>query len=406
MLNDVEVAREVGEDLVRFETSDSGHYTLLANVFASHGMWHETANVRKIMRASKTKKAPGFSQIEVSMRNHVFYSRDQEHPQCAEIYEMLNDTIIPQMKGSPCTGFWEGPQMNHFGNVVAAILASNDRWRRRLYYIISRRRYHVHKESTLAALFLNGNRKEEKSFFSLPLGGRSRFHFLTRSFFLICCRIPFPFLVYKFRLSLCPPIPFAPMAAAAHEPEVIRDKAAMRAWSRRRRTEGKAVALVPTMGFLHDGHLSLVSAAVAAAAGPVAVVVSIYVNPSQFAPTEDLATYPSDFAGDLRKLSATGAVAAVFCPPDLYVRGSAGHPTASASGGAASCLEEAGGHAHETWIRVEQLEKGLCGSAGAAGPCSSAAWPPWSPSCSISSSRTSLCSGRRIINSGASSAGW
>jgi len=106
MHNEVEVAREVGEDLVRFETPDSGHYTLLANVFASHGMWHETANVWKIMRGSKTKKAPGFSQIEVSMRNHVFYSRDQEHPQCAEIYEMLNDTIIPQMKGSPCTGFW------------------------------------------------------------------------------------------------------------------------------------------------------------------------------------------------------------------------------------------------------------------------------------------------------------
>nr|CAB3497444.1 unnamed protein product [Digitaria exilis] len=151
--------------------------------------------------------------------------------------------------------------------------------------------------------------------------------------------------------------------AAAHEPEVIRDKAAMRAWSRRRRAEGKAVALVPTMGFLHEGHLSLVSAAVAAAGGPVAVVVSIYVNPSQFAPTEDLATYPSDFAGDLGKLAATGAVAAVFCPPDLYVRGSAGHPVAGASGGAVSCLEDACGHAHETWVRVEQLEKGLCGSS-------------------------------------------
>ncbi|CAN6302795.1 unnamed protein product [Urochloa humidicola] len=154
------------------------------------------------------------------------------------------------------------------------------------------------------------------------------------------------------------------MAAAAHEPEVICDKAAMRAWSRRRRAEGKAVALVPTMGFLHDGHLSLVSAAAAASAGrqPVAVVVSIYVNPSQFAPTEDLATYPSDLAGDLRKLAATGAVAAVFCPPDLYVRGGA---DASESGGAvpASCLEDAGGHAHETWIRVERLEKGLCGSS-------------------------------------------
>ncbi|PAN44023.1 hypothetical protein PAHAL_9G012100 [Panicum hallii] len=149
------------------------------------------------------------------------------------------------------------------------------------------------------------------------------------------------------------------MAAVAGEPEVIRDKAAMRAWARRRRAEGKTVALVPTMGFLHDGHLSLVSAAAAASAtGPVAVVVSIYVNPSQFAPTEDLATYPSDLAGDLRKLAATGAVAAVFCPPDLYVRAGAG-----GSGGAVSCLEEAScGDGHETWIRVERLEKGLCGS--------------------------------------------
>lgn len=156
------------------------------------------------------------------------------------------------------------------------------------------------------------------------------------------------------------------MAAAANEPEVIRDKAAMRAWSRRRRAEGKTVALVPTMGFLHEGHLSLVSAAAAAAASadPVAVVVSIYVNPSQFAPTEDLATYPSDLAGDLRKLASTGAVAAVFCPPDLYVRGGAtAGRRADASGGAVSCLEEAVGDGHETWIRVERLEKGLCGSS-------------------------------------------
>ncbi|CAN6291064.1 unnamed protein product [Urochloa humidicola] len=107
MHNEVEVAREVGEDLVRFEPSDPERYTLLANVFASHGMWDETANVWKIMRGSKMKKSPGFSQIEANMRNHVFYSRDQEHPQCAEIYEMLNDTVVPQMKGSSCVGFWE-----------------------------------------------------------------------------------------------------------------------------------------------------------------------------------------------------------------------------------------------------------------------------------------------------------
>uniref|UniRef100_A0ACD5WE12 Uncharacterized protein n=1 Tax=Avena sativa TaxID=4498 RepID=A0ACD5WE12_AVESA len=157
--------------------------------------------------------------------------------------------------------------------------------------------------------------------------------------------------------------------AAAGEPEVIRDKAAMRAWSRRRRAEGKTVVLVPTMGFLHEGHLSLVSAAaaVAASAGvPVAVVVSIYVNPSQFAPTEDLATYPSDLAGDLRKLASTGAVHAVFNPPDLYVRGAPGRTSGdgTSGGSAVSCLDAAaGGDGHETWIRVERLEKGLCGSS-------------------------------------------
>jgi pantoate--beta-alanine ligase len=170
-----------------------------------------------------------------------------------------------------------------------------------------------------------------------------------------------PFALFEFPLvdSIVHP---APMAAPS-EPEVIRDKAAMRAWSRRRHAEGKAVAFVPTMGFLHEGHLSLISAAAAASTGPVAIVVSIYVNPSQFAPTEDLATYPSDFAGDLRKLVATGVVAAVFCPPYLYFRGSARRPADASGNGAVSFLEAAGGDGHETWIRVERLEKGLCGSS-------------------------------------------
>jgi pentatricopeptide repeat protein len=104
MHSEVEVAREVGEDLVRCCPSDSGRHTLLANVFASCGMWDETANVWKIMRGTKFKKTPGFSQIEVNMKNHVFYSRDQEHPQRAKIYEMLNDTLVPQMKVAPCLG--------------------------------------------------------------------------------------------------------------------------------------------------------------------------------------------------------------------------------------------------------------------------------------------------------------
>lgn len=97
--------------------------------------------------------------------------------------------------------------------------------------------------------------------------------------------------------------------------EVIRDKAEMRAWSRRMRRDGKSLALVPTMGYLHEGHLSLVREARSHAD---VIVVSVYVNPGQFAPSEDLSTYPSDLQGDLQKLSQTGVVQAVFCPRNLY----------------------------------------------------------------------------------------
>ncbi|KAL6638283.1 hypothetical protein ACP70R_025855 [Stipagrostis hirtigluma subsp. patula] len=102
--NELEVAREVGENLVTFDPSGSGGYTILANLFASNGMWDETANVWRIMKGSKVNKTPGYSQIEVNTKNHVFYSRDQEHPQCSEIYQMLNDTLVPQMKSSSSPG--------------------------------------------------------------------------------------------------------------------------------------------------------------------------------------------------------------------------------------------------------------------------------------------------------------
>lgn len=80
-----------------------------------------------------------------------------------------------------------------------------------------------------------------------------------------------------------------------------------------------ALALVPTMGALHDGHRALVRAAVASGAG---VVASIFVNPLQFAPTEDLSRYPRDEAGDLAALESSGCglawlpdVATMY-PPD------------------------------------------------------------------------------------------
>ncbi|KAL4579268.1 hypothetical protein LXL04_015406 [Taraxacum kok-saghyz] len=89
---------------------------------------------------------------------------------------------------------------------------------------------------------------------------------------------------------------------AIREPEIIRNKEQMRNWTRSMRAQGKTIGLVPTMGYLHQGHLSLISEARKHAQ---LIVVSIYVNPAQFAANEDLSTYPSDFHGDIEKLQST-----------------------------------------------------------------------------------------------------
>ena len=85
------------------------------------------------------------------------------------------------------------------------------------------------------------------------------------------------------------------------------------------RVDGE-LALVPTMGYLHAGHQSLIKAAAQRAP---AVAVTIFVNPTQFGPGEDLARYPRDLAGDLRKCEEAGA-AFVFAPgsnAELYPAG-------------------------------------------------------------------------------------
>lgn len=98
---------------------------------------------------------------------------------------------------------------------------------------------------------------------------------------------------------------------------------------------GRRIGFVPTMGYLHEGHLSLFRQA---RAENDLVVASIFVNPTQFAPGEDLDTYPRDEAGDTAKAEAAG-VDLLWMPP------------------AGSVYAED----HATFVRVHGLEEGLCG---------------------------------------------
>jgi pantoate--beta-alanine ligase len=102
-------------------------------------------------------------------------------------------------------------------------------------------------------------------------------------------------------------------------PTLVRTKAEVRAWVARQRTAGKRVGLVPTMGYLHEGHLSLVDRAHALAD---VVAMSIFVNPLQFGPTEDLERYPRDLERDL-ELAAERGTALVFAPSiaEMYPEG-------------------------------------------------------------------------------------
>jgi pantoate--beta-alanine ligase len=119
--------------------------------------------------------------------------------------------------------------------------------------------------------------------------------------------------------------------------EVIRTMAAMSAWSDEIRARGQRVALVPTMGALHAGHVSLLQAA--RAHGDV-VALSIFVNPTQFGPKEDLARYPRDLEGDLAKAGSVGTeVAFVPDAADMYPSG------------------------YQTYVEVRKLSQGLCGAS-------------------------------------------
>jgi pantoate--beta-alanine ligase len=103
--------------------------------------------------------------------------------------------------------------------------------------------------------------------------------------------------------------------------KTLRTVAELRQWSREQKLSGKSVGMVPTMGALHAGHASLIRAA-AASCGAVAV--SVFVNPTQFGPSEDYAEYPRSLEADCALAEAAGAHV-VFAPSveELYPAGAA-----------------------------------------------------------------------------------
>ena len=105
---------------------------------------------------------------------------------------------------------------------------------------------------------------------------------------------------------------------------VLSDITSVRTFVAAQKRAGRRVGLVPTMGFLHEGHASLMRAA-RSSAGADVVVASIFVNPTQFGPNEDFTRYPRDEAGDLEKCRAAGCDA-VFLP-SVSVMYPAGHRT-------------------------------------------------------------------------------
>jgi pantoate--beta-alanine ligase len=117
-------------------------------------------------------------------------------------------------------------------------------------------------------------------------------------------------------------------------PLVVRSVAELRAQVRAWRADGRRIGFVPTMGALHAGHLALVREALARCDR---VMASIFVNPTQFAPQEDLSRYPRDEVGDLAKLGSVGThLAYLPSVAEMYPAGAS------------------------TWVEVEGLSRGLC----------------------------------------------
>jgi pantoate--beta-alanine ligase len=117
--------------------------------------------------------------------------------------------------------------------------------------------------------------------------------------------------------------------------KIIQEPQAMQRLADELRTDGRRIALVPTMGYLHEGHLSLMREGRKRAD---ILVVSLFVNPTQFGPQEDLDAYPRDFEHDRRCMQEAG-VDVAFAPTDkeMYREG------------------------HQTYVTVEEVTRNLCG---------------------------------------------
>jgi pantoate--beta-alanine ligase len=122
----------------------------------------------------------------------------------------------------------------------------------------------------------------------------------------------------------------------------VTSPAAMQRLARTWRRHGIRIALVPTMGYLHDGHLSLVARARRSVGPRGRVVVSIFVNPTQFGPKEDLSRYPRDLRRD-RRLCRQAGVDVIFAP-----RSEAMYPAGDGTG-------------FSTWVTEETLSRGMEG---------------------------------------------
>ena len=119
--------------------------------------------------------------------------------------------------------------------------------------------------------------------------------------------------------------------------KVFTEPRKLQKWCKARKLAGARIALVPTMGSLHEGHLSLIEKA--KRKGADEIVVSVFVNPVQFCPGEDYEKYPRDEKQDLAKCRAAGATAVFFpTPANMYLP------------------------RHSVYINEEDLSKGLCGA--------------------------------------------